>query len=571
MKTVFAKAISEAAEVEISKIQPWIVKPKKADQGDLSFACFEIAKETKANPGSVASQICDEIALPEGIVEIKAVGPYINARLDRAKFIPPVLEQILNEGDKFGSSPAKNETVLVEYSSPNIAKTFHVGHLRTTLIGHALVQIYRKLGYKVVGINHLGDWGTQFGFVWAGCELFGKPANPSVAQLLELYQKANAIRKDQDGGDQTAIDKYPPVNQMAREYFIKLEAGEEEAFEFWKWCLDISLTHLKEMYQKLGIEFEHYHGESFYRDQLEGVEQMLKDSGVLEESKGALGVDCGAKLGFARVFTEDGRSLYITRDIATAIYREKTWKPKKILYVVAAQQSLHFQHLIKIFEKINHPVAGLIEHVAFGFVPGMSSRAGGAIALDEFLHEAYSRALEAYRDAVARRPEGSSEEDIAQKVSIGATYFYFLSHTNSKDFHFSWKEALNFQGETGPYLQYALARINSMEEKASAAGIEATRSKIDGSLLEQEEAFALAYLLSDFPQKIEEAASSNEPSVLAAYLIEVARAFSKAYNSLQVIVEDKDLASARLALFLGAKQVLKSGLPLIGIPLVERM
>ncbi len=577
IKTSLADAISKIATIDNALLDKEAVlklltKPQQREHGDLAFPCFQLAKTWKVAPPECSKKLMADLTLPLGISEAIPTGPYLNFRYDKQTIFDGVIPQILKEQHLYGKKTENNKNLIVEYSSPNIAKTFHVGHLRTTLIGHSLAQIYKHLGYNVVGINHLGDWGTQFGFVWAGCELWGKPKEASVDSLVDLYRRATNLKKSQDESTVPEEDKdKPDVNQMARDYFIKLEAGDKDALSFWQWCLDVSLKYLTSMYDRMGIKFDHYTGESFYRGMLNEVEDKVRDSQILEESRGALGVDCGKKLGFARVFAEDGRSLYITRDIATAMYREETFHPEKILYVVAAQQSLHFQQLIEILNRMSHPVAKKMVHVSFGFVPGMKTREGGGISLKEFLDESHDRALKAYRTEVQRRPEGTDENEIAEAVAIGSMYFYFLGNSNVKDFNFSWDEALNFHGDSGPYLQYAYARINSIELKAKAAGV--STDLFDPKLLVEDQAYDLALLLTEFSEVVEKAGQDYEPYYISNYLLDLSKAFSRAYKELRVIGEDvsKELASTRLALFTSVKHVLASGLKLLGVPLVEKM
>ncbi len=567
-----AEALEPIVSMPAADIQKLITKPQDRAHGDLTFPCFQLAKTLRIAPPECAKKVAAEIKLPAGISKVEVVGPYLNFRFDKGSVIGSLIPKILSEKQRFGRKEANHKKLIVEYSSPNIAKTFHVGHLRTTLIGHSLVQIYKHLGYDVLGINHLGDWGTQFGIVWAGCEIWGRPKDATVDSLVDVYRLAGTLKKAQEEGKTSPEEqKYPNVTQMARDYFIKLEAGDKAALEFWQWCLDVSMKYFVAMYDRLGIKFDHYTGESFYRDMLTDVENKIRTSGILEESRGALGVDCGKKYGFARVFAEDGRSLYITRDIATAIYREDTFHPEKILYVVAAQQMLHFQQLIEIMNRMKHPVGPKMVHVSFGFVPGMKTREGGGISLKDFLDEMKDRALEAYKNEVEKRPEGTDENIIAEAVAIGATYFYFLGHSNIKDLHFTWEQALNFQGESGPYLQYAVARLNSIEAKAKESNIDS--SLFDASKLTEESAYDLASLLAQFPTIVENAGRDYEPYYISQYLIEVAKSFSRAYRELRVVGDDvsKELASSRLALFLATREILSAGMNLLGIPRIERM
>lgn len=561
-------SLSNATGLSISALEPLVTRAKEIKLGDFAFPVFSLAKERKAPPPALAAELAKGVKLPACFNKAEPVGPYLNLFLDRGKVAREVLKAVLFEKPKFSGDESP---VVVEYSSPNIAKTLHVGHLRATVVGLSVDRIYRYLGYKVIGVNHIGDWGTQFGFVWAGCELWGKPKEASVDSLVEIYIRATTLKKAQEEGKVSEEDKkFPEITPMARDYFIRLEAGDESALSFWKWCLDVSLKYLKEQYKRLGVEFDHYTGESFYAPMLPRVEDEVRKSGILEDSRGALGVDLGKELGFVRIFTEDGRSLYITRDLATAIYRHENFTPSKILYVVSAQQSLYFRQLIEVLRRMKHPVSDAMVHIGFGFVPGMKTREGGAISLKGFLDEAHDRALTAYREEVERRPEGVNEDQVAEKVAIGATYFYFLSHSTTKDFQFSWKEALTFQGDSGPYVQYALARINSIEAKAAEAGIKVSKD-FDASCLTDDLSWEIISLLIRYPETIEKAAQEYEPQLITSYVLDLSRAVSKSYRVLRVVGEEKGIAEARLSLFVACKKVLAEMFGLIGVPVIERM
>jgi arginyl-tRNA synthetase len=563
-----AVEIARISGLDSSIVESLLGVPKMRTHGDVAFPCFELAKLWKISPPECAAKLAKTLVLPAGFKESITIGPYLNFRYDRAKLADVTIRPLLEPNGPIAPKPRNGRKIIIEYSSPNIAKPFHVGHLRTTLIGHSLTHIYKQLGFEVISINHLGDWGTQFGIVFAGCELWGKPTSPTVEGLVELYRKASMLRKLQEDEmvPSEDLDK-PDVNQIAREYFLRLEAGIPDALEFWEWCLNISLDYFKRMYDRLGITFDYYTGESFYRSMVRKVETELKDSGCLEMSEGALGVNLGGELGFARIFTADGRSLYVTRDIAAAVYRDRTFSPEQILYVVAAQQSLHFKQLIGILSCAGYPVAQKIRHVSFGFVPGMSTREGGAISLDIYLQEAHNRALELYRKEVTKGVKGIDEEDIAEKVAIGATYFYFLCHSNIKDFHFSWDVALNFHGDSGPYLQYAVARINSIEAKVGRW----TPEKFDSALIIEDVALELLLSLSRTEAVIAKACFENEPYHIANHMLDVAKNFSRAYVELKIVDAQPEVANARLALFLAVRNVLQTGLKLLGVPIVGRM
>ncbi len=573
MKEKLAKSICDAVSLDFDVIDKNLVPPKDFKNGDFAFPCFLLSKVLGKNPVESAIELSKKIKLPKDFEKFEVAGPYINFYLDRKLFSKKLLNEVLEKGEDYGKGEKKSKNIIIDYASYNIAKEIHVGHLRTTFIGHALQRIFQYLGYDVTAINYLGDWGTQFGFVYAGCKIWGRPEIPDVDKLVDVYVKATSLRKAQDEDRVIEEDKDKPnVNEMAREYFKDLESGDKEAVDFWRWCKEGSLKYIYEIEKRFGLKFDSHDGEAFFNDKMKDVEDILKNSKILQESRGALGVDLGKEIGFARVFSEDGRSLYITRDIAAAFYREKVYHPEQMLYVVATQQALHFKQLIGIFEKIEPNIAKKIKHISFGFVPGMKTREGGAISLRAYLDESHKRALDVYRNEVSIKPEGIDEEEIAEKVSIGAGFFYFLSVSNQKDLHFNWKEVLTFQGDSGPYLQYAVARLNSVIEKANNENIKLTKDdELNMDSLVDDEAFYLISLLSNFGKTIEKAGQAYEPYLIANYVLDVAKAFSKVYRTHRVLGETKDVALANLLLFVATREVLKSGLYLIGVPIIDKM
>ncbi len=573
MKNLLVKCICEVVDLNFDVVDKNLVPPKDFKNGDFAFPCFLLSKILGKNPVECAKELSEKIKLPKEFEKLEVVGPYINFYLNRKLFSKNILNEILEKGKDYGKGENKSKNIVIDYASYNIAKEIHVGHLRTTFIGHSLQRIFKFLGYNVIAINYLGDWGTQFGFVYAGCKIWGMPDTSDVDKLVDVYVKATRLRKAQDDGKVSKEDEDKPnVNQMARDYFKSLESGDKDAVDFWLWCKDGSLKYIYEIEKRFGIEFDSHDGEAFFNDKMSDVEDILRNSGVLEESRGALGIDLGKEIGFARVFSEDGRSLYITRDIAAAFYREKVYHPEEILYVVASQQSLHFKQLIGVFEKIAPNIAKKIKHVSFGFVPGMKTREGGAISLRDYLNESHKRALEIYQNEVSVKPEGIDEEEIAEKVSIGASFFYFLSISNLKDLHFNWKEVLTFQGDSGPYIQYAVARLNSVIKKSNDEGIHLEKNcdfKMD-SLID-DESFYLISLLSTFKEVVFKASKAYEPSIIANYVLDVAKAFSKVYRTHRVLGESKDISNSNLLLFVATREVLKNGLYLIGVPVIDRM
>lgn len=570
LRTKLIKELTKATELPPEQLEALVEQPKNKEHGDLAFPCFLLAKSWGAKPQECAQRLKSKLSLPAGFSEAHSIGPFLNFRFDRAVVAGGIVADCL----KTATAPrsARDETVIVEYSSPNIAKVFHVGHIRGTLIGHALDKVYRYLGYKVLSINHLGDWGTQFGFVWAGCKLWGKTKEETVNALVELYRQATTLKDQQEKKEVPPADTdKPDVNELARSYFVDLENGKEDAIQFWKWCCDVSLAYFKDTYNRFGIRFDHYTGESFYKDMLEDVKQELEQKGLLIESQGALGVDLGEELGFARIYTPDGRSLYLTRDLATAKYRAREFNFDKAVYVVGTPQTLHFQQIKEVLKRAGHDFADRLVHVAFGHVGGMKTRGGGQfIELNDFLDEAYERSLTAYREQVSRRPEGLDEEAVAEAVALAAILYSTLGRSRLKDVEFSWQHSLEFQGDSGPYLLYAYARINGIKEKAAAAGI-TLPATVDASKLTDDHAFSLVSLLGDFDSVLARVAEENEPAYLAAYAHEIAKTFSKAYQALKVVGEEPKIATQRLALFEATRRILGTTLELLGMRLIERM
>lgn len=570
MKSTLAQAISAVCNLSVEVIEKNIALTKDIKNGDLAFPCFLLAKEWGMAPPECAKKLAEALTLPSGFSKCEAVGPYLNFFLDRPAEITRIVSEVFSDGEHFGGRAASG-AVVIDYSGPNISKPFHIGHLRATIVGFSLYNIFKHLGYKTTSVNHLGDWGTQFGFVYAGCQIWGKPGEDMNA-LVERYVEANMLRKSQEAGQD--LDK-PNVNEMAREYFKRLEAGDPEATEFWQWNLKVSEAYYRKTYARMGIEFDSWAGESFYFQFFDECKKTLHESGILESSRGALGVDLGEPLGFARLLTEDGRTLYLTRDLITADYREKTYHPDKILYVVGAPQTLHFKQLKAILERLQHPVAAKVCHIPFGNVPGISTRKmktdSADVSLDALLTDAHDRALDQYNSEVSKRPEGIDSEQVAESVGIGAVYFNYLCRTNIKEFHFNWEEALNFKGDTGPYLLYAVARLYSMEEKARAQGIVPDVSGC-GLKLQEAEAWELATLLSRFPAVLKRIEQDYEPCNLCNYALDVAKAISRAYLTLRIIGEaDREVACARLTLFVAARSVLIIALKLLGMRPLERM
>lgn len=548
-----------AAEQGLSsfQIEPLLEIPKNTSKGDVALPCFKLAKILSKPPVAVAEMLCETLKDSEFVTAVSSEGPFINMKLNFDKFLQPLLD-----GDL--STDKEPQNVLLEYSSPNIAKPFHVGHLRATLIGGSLDRIFQFSGEKVTSVNHLGDWGTQFGFVWAGCELWGKPKEESVEALVEIYRKATSLKEEQAAGKET--DK-PDVNLQAREYFLKLEAGDPEAVDFWKHCSEISLKYLKNTYKRLDISFDHYIGESFYAPMFEEVKADLEKVGILKNSDGALGVDLGEELGFARLTSEDGRSLYLARDVAAVKYRTNKFSPDSTLYVVGTPQTLHFKQLSAIVKQAYNVS---IEHIDFGTVLGMKTRGSGTfIELNDFLSDAEKYALEAYHSQVEKRPEQANDEKVSKAVALAAIIYSTLSRGRIKDVNFRWEEALSFTGETGPYLLYAFARISSIESRANLK-LEQD-FKANPQLLQDASSRKVLLSLFQFERFLNLAIRDRDPMHIASYAMHLAKDFSSVYRELKILGEKEETAKARLALFSSVRSRLGDCLSLLGIPSLERM
>lgn len=559
LKETLAQSLSKETGLDAEQVEGLIVPPRRPEHGDLAFPCFLYAKEQKRNPAELASELAGSMRLPEGFSGVDSIGPFLNFKFDRCAFVEQVVNQVLDQGQSFGTGVTNQQVVLVDFSSPNIAKPFHVGHLRTTLIGWSLVNIFKFLGHPVVGINHLGDWGTQFGYVFVGCQKWGFPdeddPNP-VQTLVDRYVKASGLKKED-----------PAVEEQARDFFRRLEAGEEEAQKFWEYARSVSLEEFKTIYQRLGIRFDHYTGESFFNDKMEATLSEVEAQGVGQVSEGAYGVDLGEELGFALLRKGDGATLYLTRDLCAVDYRYREFGFEQAVYVVGAPQALHFKQLRALAEKLGKPYADKIVHVPFGHVHGMSTRSGGAVPLREFLDEARARALEKYRTEVKMRPEGLDEEEVAERIGLSAIVFNDLFRGRIKDVTFDWDQVLNFGGDSGPYLQYAHARVNGIAAKAGAQ----VARPVEGKYLPEEIAFRLAVQMSRFGEVVQRAAEAYEPSHISNYLVELAKLFSRAFDPLKVKDQEPALRDNRFALFVAFQQVLANGLKLLGIEPVERM
>jgi arginyl-tRNA synthetase len=547
------------ADITGVDVEPLIEVPPDPKMGDYALPCFALAKALRRSPNIIARDLATGLVDEEGLIyKVENAGGYVNLFVDNQRFTETVLTSILSKGDSYGSSTeGEGKTVLLDFSSPNIAKPFTVGHLRSTVIGNSLYKIYSFLGYPCVRINHIGDWGTQFGKVIAAYKRWGSPddfTDNTSENLMVIFQLYVRFHKE--------AETDPSLEEEGRMWFRKLEDGDEEAKGLWKLFTEINLKEFKRIYDLMGVEFDSYAGESFYEDKAGPMVEQIRQAGLVQESEGALIVDLSEyDMPPCLLQKKDGATLYATRDLAAAVYRFQEYGFHKLIYVVGMEQTLYFNQIFKVLELLGYPWADSCVHVPFGlirFAQGrMSTRHGKVI----FLEEVLTQAIESTRSIIEdKNPLLEDKERIATEVGVGAVIFGDLRNNRIKDVKFDWDEILNFDGETGPYVQYTHARASSISRKGGPL-----QGSIDFSLLVEEEELAVVKLLAQFPNEVKAAADEYEPSVVARYLIEVARAFNKFYNAHRVLVEDEAQKEARVALVEATRQVLANGLGLLGM------
>ncbi len=560
----FADALSTALSLPLEEVLP-LVKPAEATHGDLSFPTFGLAKTLRKAPAAIASGLAGTLQVPG--MSVAAAGPYVNARFESAPFVAAVLQEVRGLNQRYGSGvEGAGKTVVIDYSSPNIAKPIGFHHIRTTVLGHALANLHRHLGYRVEGINYLGDWGKQFGLVAVGFEVFGDASQRhDMGHLVDVYVKANA-RAEAD----------PAFDEKARAFFRHMEQGDAEALAVWKEFREASLAGFEPLYARLGIRFEHLEGESRYEGRMEQVIAEIARTVGVRESEGALVVDLPYTDNEPPILLKksDGSTLYATRDLAAAEDRWERFHFERSLYVVARDQALHFAQLFRVLKAIGKPWADRCIHVAFGRIAGMSTRKGEVVLLTDVLDEAHARALDKVREnQAAGRIHTEDAETLAEQVGLGAVVFGDLKNRRNSDYTFDWDEVLSFEGHTGPYLQYAHARSCSLLTKGGGVPEGADPA---GLTLPEEEALVRALAL--FPRAVRGATEAYEPSFVASHLLEVAAAFSRWYTlgnqdrTKRVLVEEDARArAARLALADAVRITLSVGLSLLGIPTPENM
>lgn len=564
-KQIIAKQISKTIEINAKELEGYIETPKDSKNGDYAFPCFRLAKELRKAPPAIASEIKEKLEPVEEIEKVEVAGGYLNFFINKSTLAKEVLGEI-SKTEQYGKSiVGEGKNIVIDYSAPNIAKPFHIGHLRSTVIGGALYNIYKYLGYNVTGVNHLGDYGTQFGKLIEGYKMWGEEYDiekDPINELTKIYIRINEACKNDE-----------QILENCRNNFKKLEDGDSYCVEIWKKFRELSLQEFQKVYDLLGSKFDSWNGESFYSDKMPEVIDLLQKTGKLVESQGAKIIDLEDKGINTPCIIEksNGSTTYATRDLAAILYRARTYDFDKALYVTSYEQVLHFKQVFEVAKLLglDEKYTNGLEHVSFGMVllpeGKMSTREGNIIKLEELLNEAISRAKEIIEQ---KNPDLENKEEVAKKVGIGAVIFNDMSASRIKDEVFDWNTILNFQGETGPYIQYTYVRTKSVLEKAGYLP-KIENVKIDN--LSDEYSMAILKLIYNFEDILIQVTDKNEPSMLARYLIELAKAYSSFYNENKIIVDDKDVQDARVYLTYAVSQVLKQGANLLGIEMPEKM
>ena len=560
-KALIADSIIKAVpELDYETVLSLIETPKNSDMGDLAFPVFTLAKTLRKAPQAIAADIVEKID-QTGFEKVLAVGPYINFFLDKALISETVLKAVMTQGADYGQQNIGQEkNIVIDMSSPNIAKPFSIGHLRSTVIGDALSNIFKKVGYNTVKVNHLGDWGKQFGMLIVAYKKWGDEqaviANP-ISELLKLYVHINEEAKEN-----------PELDDEARDWFLKLENNDPEAHKLWQWFRDESLVEFNRIYKELNVDFDSYNGEAFYNDKMDEVVSILEEKGLLEESKGALVVDL-KKHGIehpALIKKSDGATLYITRDLAAALYRKRNYDFAKAIYVVGQEQTAHFKQLKAVLKEMDYAWSDDITHVSFGLVTKerqkLSTRKGNIILLEPTIAEAVNRAK---AQIEAKNPNLANKDAVAHAVGVGAIKFYDLKTDRTNGYDFDLEAMVSFEGETGPYVQYAHARIQSILKKADfTPDAQASYS------LSDPDSWEIVKLIQDFPRIVVRSADNFEPSIVAKFAILLAQSFNKYYAHTRILDESPERDS-RLALCYATATVLKEALALLGVEAPNEM
>ncbi len=561
-KLEIAYLLQQVTGVQQQEIVNAIEMPPNKHMGDFAYPCFKLAKQFKKAPALIAQELSEKIVKPDFIEEIKVQNAYINFFVSKSVYVKEVLEQVLCQNEKYGNSTVgEGKTIVIDYSSPNIAKPFHVGHLRSTVIGNALYQIFETLGYHCEGINHLGDWGTQFGKLIVAYQKWGSKEaveQYGIQELMRIYVKFHE-----------EAEKDATLEDEARSWFVKMQNGEQEALSLWKWFYNISIKEFNRVYDMLGVHFDAYTGESFYNDKMAAVVEELEQKNLLKQSEGAMIVDLEEeKMPPCLIIRKDGGTLYATRDITAALYRKNTYHFDKCIYLTALDQNLHFSQWFTVIKKMGYDWWKDLIHVPFGLVSldsgKLSTRHGNVVLMEELLNQAI---LETQKIIEQKNPDLPNKKEVAEQVGIGAVIFNDLYNSRIKDVVFSWERMLNFDGETGPYVQYTHARACSILRKGECS----LAQNIDYSKLTDDASMEVCKLLEQFPKKIQEAADKLEPFIVTRQLVSLSQAFNKFYHDNVILTSEEQTKQARIALVIAVKTVLKKGLALLGIKAPEQM
>ena len=551
--------VSSQVDLPKDKISQLIERPKNEKMGDYAFPAFVLAKTMHKNPAEIAKEIAANLTSAD-FANIQAVGPYVNFAIDHEKLISQTLDEVLSEKEHYGDQKLGEGNVPIDMSSPNIAKPMSMGHLRSTVIGNSIAETMKKVGYTPIKINYLGDYGTQFGKLIYAYKRWGNEEDVKKDPIMNLFKYYVKFHEE--------AEKDPKLDDEGRAWFKKLEDGDPEAVELWQWFREVSLADFKRIYKELGVDFDSYKGEAFFNDKMQPVIDELKEKGLLHESRGAQVVDMGEDENPALIVKSDGSSIYLTRDLAAAIYRMNTYHFVKMLYVVGNEQAQHFVELKTVLKKMGYDWADRIHHVPFGLITQngkkLSTRKGNVVFLDQVLGDAVDLAR---KQIDQKNPNLANKEQVAHDVGVGAVIFHDLKNDRIENFDFDLDEVVRFEGDTGPYVQYTNARAQSVLRKAAKMGQEPSLSN---NSLNDDWSFSVAKALADFPRIIARSSDKFEPSVIAKYALDVAKKFNKYYANVKILTEDEQINS-RLALVEATSIVLTEALRLLGVNAPKEM